>query len=182
MKTKTLLLVLGLISISANAGIVAGDILGRDLSLKYPVGGVAQAGHIGIWNPQGQVVEVLNEKPVIQFNSYGNFLTRSKFWGARGYPTFKNANSINTLASNQSMYVPAYTIVPSLTSPGKMEYKCVDFGFFNQCNRYANVPVQAVFRCDTFVDFLYSNTGNGSLVTWNTITPVWAYNKVTIQR
>ena len=67
MKLKYTLPILLLISTCTQATMFAGDILGRDLTLKYPIGGVAQVaqvGHVGVWNGQ-QVVEVLNEFPAL---------------------------------------------------------------------------------------------------------------------
>ena len=69
MKLTYTLPILLLISTCTQATMFAGDILGRDLTLKYPIGGVAQVGHVGVWNGQ-QVVEVLNEFPAIKFNIF----------------------------------------------------------------------------------------------------------------
>ena len=47
---------------------------------------------------------------------------------------------------------------------------------------YENVIINAIFRCDTFVDYIYNNTGNQSLSSWNLIAPAIVYNNVKIER
>lgn len=183
MKLTYTLPILLLISTCTQATMFAGDILGRDLTLKYPIGGVAQVGHVGVWNGQ-QVVEVLNEFPAIKFNSFANFINRypSYFWGARGNARFNNSNNINGLANNQSQYYPSYTLIPIFTQVGKMDFRCANYSIGGSCSKYEYVPIQAVFRCDTFVNFLYYNTGNGNLADYNVIAPRMVYVSRPIQR
>lgn len=154
-----------------------GDITGRNLAVT----GLGAIGHIGTWNGS-QVVEVLNENPVIQFNTLSNFQNRSNYWGARGNGSFSNPSYINVLANTQAQYTPSYTLVPLKTTIGKQERTCNKVNSSGQCLSYSTKVVRAVFRCDTFVDYLYQSTGNGTLYSWNAILPVTAYNKVQYER
>ena len=51
-----------------------GDIVGRSLDVI----GLGFIGHVGIYNGSA-IVEVLNEKPVIQINTLDNFKSRSTY-------------------------------------------------------------------------------------------------------
>lgn len=178
-KSSLIVLAMGLTIVPAFAGnpSKAGDITGRSLAVT----GLGSIGHIGTWNGS-QVVEVLNESPVIQYNTLNNFKGRSSYWGARGNATFYNPSSINVLANTQAQYSPSYTTVPLRTTIGRVEQQCTKRNILGQCTAYGNVRVNAVFRCDTFVDYIYQSTGNGSLSSWNTILPIIAYNKVQYER
>ena len=155
----------------------AGDITGRSLA----VSGLGSIGHIGTWNGS-QVVEVLNESRVIQFNSLTKFKNSSSYWGARGNARFYNPSSINVIANTQSQYSPSYTLVPLNTTVGRIEQQCTKRNMIGQCITYGNVRVNAVFRCDTFVDYIYQATGNGKLSSWSVIYPFVAYSNADIER
>ena len=155
----------------------AGDITGRSLS----VWGLGSIGHIGIWNGS-KVVEVLNENPVIQYNSLYNFKNRSSYWGARGNASFRNSSYINAIANSQATFNPKYTVVPLNTQIGRNVKQCTQRNSSGICLSYKYVKVQAVFRCDTFVDYIYRATGNGALSSWNLIYPFIAYNNVEYER
>lgn len=156
----------------------AGDIVGRDLAVPKPAN---YAGHIGIWSGS-QVVEVLDKPQVIQFNSLATFKKQSPYWGARGNKVFSNGKNITTLAQQQSGYSPTYTVVPMLTTIGGTKEECADRTWYGKCKSYKTVRINAKFRCDTFVDYMYTATGNKSLVEWASILPVLAYNRVEVTR
>jgi hypothetical protein len=52
-----------------------GDVVGRDLDMAV----IGPVGHLGLWNGR-EVLEVLNERVVVQKNSYENFFSRTKTW------------------------------------------------------------------------------------------------------
>ena len=155
----------------------AGDITGRSLAVT----GLGSIGHIGTWNGS-QVVEVLNESRVIQFNTLTKFKNSSSYWGARGNANFANPSSINVVANTQSQYSPSYTLVPLNTKIGRIEQQCTKRNMLGQCVTYSNVRVNAVVRCDTFVNYIYQATGNGSLSSLNVIYPFIAYSNAKIER
>lgn len=94
------------------------EIMGRDLN--YP--GLGWLGHVGIAtttmsSPQGmlenadQVIEVLNETPVVQINSISNFKARSKYWGSKYGVADRGAVGYSVLveANHQRWWCPKYT-------------------------------------------------------------------------
>lgn len=111
-----------------------------------------------------------------------NFKNRSSYWGARGNASFANPAHINVLANSQAQYTPAYTLVPLKTTIGRQERICNKVNSSGQCLSYSTKIIKSVFRCDTFVDYIYQSTGNGTLSSWNVILPVIAYNKVQYER
>lgn len=63
--------------------------------------------------PTQLIIEVLNEapKPVVQFNSFSNFISRSKYWGSRYGIGDYSTGTYNALveANRQGWWCPSYT-------------------------------------------------------------------------
>ncbi len=148
MRSK-LLILLCLLPLQVNANWMGpGDILGRDLDVP----GMGDIGHVGIAyadsyspdSPATQVIEVLNENPVIQINTIENFKSKTKYWGSRwiitGVTKARDAMSIIAQGIIQQALCPIYT--------STAQYRP---GTSTSC---------AIFRCDTFVYYIF-NAGAG---------------------
>jgi hypothetical protein len=114
-----------------------GDLLGRDLN--YPI--VSVFGHVGIWDSSSRkVIEVMNEPRVIQENSLHRFVTKSPYWGARGYDSRWGFREVVTFAKREISFGPAAYTVRAFYTAGS-----------------SRGP--GTFRCDTFVIHLYDRAG-----------------------
>jgi hypothetical protein len=121
------------------------DVVGRELLIP----GLGWAGHTAIvtddkvWNAGTYVVEALNEPQVLQINTIESFKKRSRFWGTK-YGINQNdvtgTRIINEGAFQTSLKCAVYTYLPSY-KPGTGQW---------------GLPMTCpVFRCDTFVNYLY---------------------------
>lgn len=166
-----------------------GDVVGRDLDIPT----LGRVGHVGVFTGK-DVLEVLNENPVIQRNSLKKFQELSPYWGARGthflrYFMGPKDNQIRKnlidIGWNQKRYSPRYT-TSATWQEGVDKHECVQWqmtcggipcvngvcscGSFPQkpekgdCLRWNRVKRQAIFRCDTFVNFMFLKQTGSSLV------------------
>ena len=91
-------------SVDAALPIYPAEIIGRDLS--YP--GLGLLGHVGvtmapfIYEDAYQVIEVLNEHPVIQLNTIDNFKSRSPYWGSRYGIADRNTRAVQLLRESNA--------------------------------------------------------------------------------
>lgn len=141
----------------------AGDIVARDLSIP----GLGWAGHVGMIDDNGKVVEVLNKKNVVQKNSMTKFLSQSEYWGARFSkdPVFRDRGKhMAKMGWLQSNFSPQYTITSSYRI-GSYEKKCTQTenpftssasdGSGIRCIKWDYVFTPGMWRCDTFVNYMY---------------------------
>ncbi len=142
------------------------DVVGRDLDF-FPLGRV---GHVRIitanlfTDPGSYVVEALNEPLVLQINTLSNFKKRTPYWGAK-YGLINNSTAgtkvINEGAFQTSLKCAEYTATISWKA-GTGQW-----GVPRSC---------PMFRCDTFVNYLYW-WGGVQLPTYN---PSGTYGKATL--
>ncbi|MDR3476773.1 MAG: hypothetical protein P4M14_01920 [Gammaproteobacteria bacterium] len=155
---KRLFLVLLALLISAvcyGKEIYYSDVLGRDLAIP----GLGWAGHVGLAlgddtdNAAKWVIEVLNEKNVIQMNSIDEFKKKTKYWGSRyGLgPYDKSTMDVLTEAYNQTAWCQTYT--------NSTDYEIgegdLSTGKSTKCGKW---------RCDTFVAWCYYRAGYHQLM------------------
>ena len=178
MKTKKGLLIcclaaLPMASMAGNPNGV-GDVVGRNLQAWDLV---SWLGHVGMWNGSA-VVEVLNKSPVIQQNSLSTFKAQATYWGAR-YGKGYNQYTMVSSGWNQRNYSPSYTTTAQWRE-GKSVYKCTSYNWYGTCASYGYVTQTAVFRCDTFVNYMYWKGTGSNLVTL--FTPLNVYNTMPYSR
>lgn len=158
-----------LIAVSAEARkpLASGDIVGRDLLIP----GLGWVGHVGIGTgddvgkPTQLIVEVLNENRVIQFNSLGDFTSRSKYWGSRSgigdYASGTYAALVE--AHHQSWWCPSYSNSTAYV--------------IGQGNVNKRIPtVCGLWRCDTFVAWDFYSAGFPQLMNNHIMLPINVYN------
>ena len=150
------------LSTYANAGdpITSGDVVGRDLAQK----GLTWAGHVGVKTGHGSdITQVMNEISVVQFVKIDNFKSKSAYWGAKATGTFVENPSLflklDTLAHNQMGNVD-YTLA-FISQPSEVVKTCISSGTifdpaFCKGGQYKSVLQRGKFRCDTFVQWLYT--------------------------
>lgn len=155
---KQILLSLGLCGLVWHAHayhrVLPGHILGRELN----VNGAGWMGHVGlataplISHVASQVLEVLNEKPVIQLNSIAHFKTRSRFWGSRRGIADTPYDALHVLREGnlqKDLNCTTYTLTTNF-SPSR--------GFYTAPGQTI-CTVQGQFRCDTYIYYLYLSAG-----------------------
>ncbi|NOT85778.1 MAG: hypothetical protein HOP02_13590 [Methylococcaceae bacterium] len=150
-----------------------GDVPGRDLGFW----GLGWLGHVGMWTGNS-VLEVLDKTPVIQQNTLANFKAQTSYWGAR-YGNGSNFYTMTSTGWDQSNYNPSYTLT-SQWREGKWVYKCTKYTASGTCASYGNVMTTALFRCDTFVNYMYFKGTGSNLV--SSFTPANVYNAMPIAR
>lgn len=170
MKNSVVAVLLAAAPITGIAGNPAavGDIVGRNLQAWDLV---SWLGHVGMWNGSA-VVEVLNKSPVIQQNSLSTFKAQAPYWGAR-YGKGSNFYTMVSKGWDQRNYRPSYTAAAQWRE-GKWERKCTKYTWYGTCASYGNVMTTAMFRCDSFVNYMYLK-GTGSNLVWGG-TPGIVYN------
>ena len=141
-------------SFAGNPSSVA-DVVGRDIDQAY-------AGHIGMWTGS-KVLEVLSNRGTIFENtlySFQNQPTKDRkglkaYWGAKAanITAYKKQQVIN-FGRSQKAYNPQYTTSFSYTEGGIGQY-CIAYGRYGTCAKYKTYPINATFRCDTFVQWSY---------------------------
>ena len=157
------LLIQSSILFAAGNPVAVGDVLGRDLDQK-PIGAL---GHLGLLASSNNVVQVMNETAyvnVIQNVTVSNFKLTT-YWGAKAKSSFtwkspytSATNQINTLSNQQKPHV-AYDLWSSTPNPAVQV--CSSYNASGACTAYT--WQKGTFRCDAFVKWLYTQTGNGSL-------------------
>lgn len=149
----------------ARRPLASGDIAGRDLNVH----GAGWLGHVGIGTgddvgyPTQLIIEVLNEAPapVIQFNSFKNFTSRTKYWGSRSGIGDYSSGTYSALveAYHQSWWCPSYTLTQQYT-PG-------------QGDAQRRKPTKCgVWRCDTFVAWSFYSGGFPQLMFVRVMLPL----------
>jgi hypothetical protein len=145
---------------------LGGDVVGRSLSVPFP-GSVA--GHIALWDG-GNVVEVLNEPQVVQYNSLSYFKSRSDYWGAASpnIPIYYVRGCYNDGCgqANGNGYQTVTGRINSIYRAFQIYVLGVDYthtAIYTRAQpRYydTNSPiVKGVYRCDTFVFDTYNPNG-----------------------
>ncbi|MFW2535378.1 hypothetical protein [Legionella sp. 28fT52] len=153
----------------------AGDVYAGDL-LQTPI---ELAGHTGLiytaddYSPSRAylVMEVLNKPPVIHVEEPLEKLEKERpIWGVRygygklnqeGEMHFFDALKIASLGFMQSQFCPQYTLKP-IYRPGGFETVSITDPISHQL-KTISTPRCAVFRCDTFVQYLYKEGLNTQL-------------------
>jgi len=129
-------------------------ILGHDLMIR----GIGWMGHVGIAtagllkNPATHVIEVLDEMPVIQSNTLDIFRARPHYWGSRTGLSVDPDITMAILKEAQlqkDFLCAKYTKWP-ISKPSE--------GHVVNGNQY-RCTVQGIFRCDTFINYLYAHAG-----------------------
>jgi hypothetical protein len=172
--TIALALVLGAgVCFSASTPSASGDIVGRELNYCC---GLGSLGHVGMWTGT-KVLEVMNEKTVIQTNSLSNFKGRTSYWGARYGKGSKPYRAINW-GLGQRSFSPQYTKTAQYQIGEWTNKRVWDSRTRKWVTKRVMTP--AKFRCDTFVHASYLHGDGTKLVTF--ITPKWVYNAMPKQR
>ena len=142
----------------SNAHLCDADIVGRDMDSKI----LFWAGHVGLTSSDNTIIEVLKpteQAPdVVQINSFISFFNHpaTRFWGdVYDYKNKKlaylDAYRVLSAATYQMTFDPAYTISPIYRAGGfKRKYF---FDYFSQQKSVQKVMEQALFRCDTFIQY-----------------------------
>lgn len=137
-------------SIGAKAGLLPGEIIGRDLD--YPR--IGWLGHVGLTagaypdQITNLVFEVLKSDyydEVVNLHYITWFKTQSKYWGGR-YGISKGGNDTNTItrgAANQRMFANEYTMTAQY--------------------RPATPNQTGLWRCDTFVAWTFAQAGHSEV-------------------
>gem|GEM_PF-3154647 len=167
MKRKVIFsLVCGLSYSLCDAGpVMPGHIVGRDMDSKL----LKHLGHVGLAtapdiNQQAfQVLEVLKEKPVIQLNSLADFKSRGRYWGSR----YGLGNKDNHLAALRFGNFQKNLDCADYTSKATFRPSS---GTINRAG-HAICKKEGVYRCDTFIYFLYKFVAGIDIPIGNTITP-----------
>ena len=156
------LLISSSLVLAAGNPIAVGDVLGRDLSVT----GFGALGHVGILASSNNVAQVMNATAyvnVVQNVTVAGFKVDT-YWGARAKSNFtwkspysSATNQINTLSNQQKPHV-AYDLWSSTPNPAVQV--CASYSG-STCTSYT--WQKGSFRCDAFVKWLYSETGNGNL-------------------
>jgi hypothetical protein len=150
----------------ARKPLASGDILGRELLIP----GAGWAGHVGLGTgddvgyPTQIIIEVLNEQPVIQFNSFTDFTSRSKYWGSRSGLGDYSTGTYNALAEgyHQSWWCPTYTSSTAYV-----------IGQGNLQNRH---PTKCgMWRCDTFIAWDFYSAGFPQIMNNKIMLPINAF-------
>lgn len=145
---------------STEPGVCMADVVGRNLD--YP--GLGWLGHTGLIksNQTDQtafVLEVLNERPVIQLNPLTTFKTRSPYWGAvYGLESLEmieanKATSAFQAGVNQIQFDPEYTLTAQWRE-GRYTLRPVYDESQHRLILERGI-IRGMFRCDTFVNFCY---------------------------
>ncbi|RAP34629.1 hypothetical protein B1207_15205 [Legionella quinlivanii] len=154
-------------SAEARRPLASGDIAGRDLLIP----GMGWIGHVGlgtgddVGKPTQIIIEVLNESPVIQFNTFNNFTSRSRYWGSRsGIGDYSSGTyAVLVEAFHQSWWCPSYS-----TSTAYV------IGQGNPANR---VPTKCGFwRCDTYVAWDFYSAGYSQIMNNRIMLPLNVFN------
>ncbi len=124
------------------------QILGRQLGIK----GLGWAGHVGLTiaehfsDTAHQIIEVLNEIEVIQVNTIEHFKQTTRYWGSR-YGIADHTEAADVIvkeALRQRALCPIYT----------------DSATYHIGQGTPDNPTRcAVFRCDTFINYLFHHAG-----------------------
>ncbi|MBA2711047.1 MAG: hypothetical protein H0U57_10710 [Tatlockia sp.] len=143
------------------------EIVGRNLN----VFGMGWAGHVGITTaadisqPSNQVIEVMNDTPVIQVHSLLEFKLKTTYWGSRYGISDRGEQGTKIIneANFQRGLCPIYTMTAAY-EPGT--------GYDEE-----GKPTHCgVFRCDTFINYVFHTAGY-DLPTYNSFTlPVTVFS------
>nr|WP_227591457.1 hypothetical protein [Acinetobacter sp. Marseille-Q1620] len=149
--------------IAAGNPVAVGDVVGRDLSVAL----VGFLGHVGLLASNNNVSEVnqaTDYVDVVRFKTVEGFKT-DKYWGAKAKSNFgfkapytSASNQIIGLSNQQRPYV-AYTLWSATAKPAVQE--CTRYDANGKCTAFS--WKKGTFRCDSFVRWMYEQTGNGSL-------------------
>lgn len=148
---------------AAGNPVAVGDVLGRDLSVT----GFGSLGHLGILASSNNVAQVMNATAyvnVVQNVTVSGFKVDT-YWGAKAKSKFtwkspytSATNQINTLSTQQKPHV-SYNLWSSTANPAIQV--CSSYNSSGTCTAYT--WQKGSFRCDAFVKWLYTQTGNGDL-------------------
>ncbi|WP_336038734.1 hypothetical protein [Acinetobacter calcoaceticus] len=148
---------------AAGNPIAVGDVLGRDLSVL----GFGALGHLGLLASSNNVVQVMNATPyvnIVQNVTVTGFKVDT-YWGAKARSRFTHmasytsaTNQINSISNQQKPHV-AYDLWSSTPNPATQV--CSAYNSSGACTAYT--WKKGSFRCDAFVKWLYTKTGNGDL-------------------
>ncbi|STX45159.1 Uncharacterised protein [Legionella gratiana] len=164
---KILLFMLAAISfanqVEARKPLASGDVLGRDLLIP----GAGWIGHVGLGTgddvgyPTQIIIEVLNENRVIQFNSFTNFTSRSKYWGSRSGVGDYSTGTYKALAEgyHQSWWCPTYSSSTAY--------------IIGQGNLQNRRPTKCgMWRCDTFIAWDFYSAGFSQIMDNKIMLPI----------
>lgn len=148
---------------AAGNPVAVGDVLGRDLSVT----GFGALGHLGILASSNNVAQVMNATAyvnVVQNVTVSGFKVDT-YWGAKAKSKFtwrspytSATNQINTLSTQQKPHV-SYNLWSATANPAVQV--CSSYNTSGACTSYT--WQKGSFRCDAFVKWLYTQTGNGDL-------------------
>ncbi|KTD63272.1 hypothetical protein Lsan_1390 [Legionella santicrucis] len=164
---KIFLFMLAAISIAnqveARKPLASGDVLGRDLLIP----GAGWIGHVGLGTgddvgyPTQIIIEVLNESPVVQFNSFPNFTSRSQYWGSRSGVGDYSTGTYKALAEgyHQSWWCPTYSSSTAYV--------------IGQGNLQNRRPTKCgMWRCDTFIAWDFYSAGFSQIMDNKIMLPI----------
>ncbi len=149
--------------VEARKPLASGDVLGRDLLIP----GVGWIGHVGLGTgddvgyPTQIIIEVLNENPVVQFNSFPNFTSRSQYWGSRSGVGDYSTGTYKALAEgyHQSWWCPTYSSSTAYV--------------IGQGNLQNRRPTKCgMWRCDTFIAWDFYSAGFSQIMDNKIMLPI----------
>ncbi|CAA0235133.1 hypothetical protein ABKPCSM17A_02307 [Acinetobacter baumannii] len=148
---------------AAGNPVAVGDVLGRDLSVT----GFGALGHLGMLASSNNVVQVMNATSyvnIVQNVTVAGFKVDT-YWGAKARSRFtwtapytSATNQINNLSNQQKPHV-AYDLWSSTPNPATQV--CSAYSSSGTCTAYT--WKKGSFRCDAFVKWIYTRTGNSDL-------------------
>ncbi|WP_151753496.1 hypothetical protein [Acinetobacter soli] len=149
--------------LAAGNPVAVGDVLGRDLS----VSGFGYLGHLGVLAAKDNVAQVMNATPYVNVvqNVTVNGFKVDTYWGAKAKSSFtwkspytSATSQINTLSNQQKPHV-SYNLWSSTPNPAIQV--CSSYNSSGACTAYT--WQKGSFRCDAFVKWIFTQTGNGNL-------------------
>ncbi|HBI21117.1 MAG TPA: hypothetical protein DDY37_00765, partial [Legionella sp.] len=139
------------VAIIANAKpIYPGEVMARDLLIP----GLGWAGHVAvtsankIWQTDDHVLEILDEPVVGQLNTFGNFKSRSRYWGSRYGVSDRGDAGQHVIdeANHQRWWCPTYTSSTAyIIGEGDLKW-----GTRYRCGEW---------RCDTYTWWAFYSAG-----------------------
>jgi hypothetical protein len=146
------LIALSATTLQASETIYPGEVLGRDLLLP----GASWVGHVGISmasyikDPAYNVVEVMNEKVVVQRNTISGFKMKSPYWGSRWGANEKFGDTRYTKDSR---------LLTALREANRQRLGCHTYSYTADyrpavINSDGTKGRCGTFRCDTFMNYV----------------------------
>ena len=157
-----------------------GDVVGRDLDVP----GLHSAGHVGLTYPDGSVIQVMSkinieDDPLITAVSFNDFKVASPYWGDKyglfgsPYISMEEGQGMERAVFAQSSLAGSYEFDPIFVPLDDAATQVYDQNTKTwQEQVTSSYPM---FRCDTFVDWIYYKSLKQMAVPFHEIEPVNGY-------